>query len=86
MPVSSSPKRSDEQSVSRKIKLIFLNNWYVKLLAFLFAIILWLHVITENEYTYVMRVPVEFTMIRAERVLAEDYSFFASVKLRGNGK
>ena len=86
MPISSSPKRPDEQTVFQKTKHIFLNNWHIKLFAFLFAIILWLYVITENEYVYIMRVPIEFTMISADKVLAEDYAFWGSVKLRGNGK
>ncbi|MCK5740304.1 YbbR-like domain-containing protein, partial [bacterium] len=64
----------------------FLNNWPVKLSAFLFAIILWLYVITENEYVYVMQIPIEFTMISADKVLAEEYDLWRSVKLRGNGK
>lgn len=86
VPVSASKKRTDTQNVSQKLKQAFLNNWPVKLFSFLFAIFLWLYVITENEYVYVMPIPVEFTMISADKVLAEEYDLWRSVKFRGNGK
>ncbi len=37
----------------------FLKNYKVKIVALVFAILIWFFVVTENEYEHIIEVPVE---------------------------
>ncbi|MCH7679069.1 YbbR-like domain-containing protein [candidate division KSB1 bacterium] len=64
----------------------FLKNYKVKIVALVFAIVIWFFVITENEYEYVIEVPVAVINTPPGKVILNDLPKVVKVKIKGTGK
>lgn len=63
-----------------------LENYKIKLLSLLFAIFIWFFVITENEYSYVIAVPVRVVNIPNDKIILNDIPQMVKARIRGDGK
>lgn len=63
-----------------------LDNYKVKLVALIIAILIWFFVVTENDYEHVIQVPVSVLNIPDDKVILNDLPDFVKVKVKGTGK
>ena len=68
-----------------KLQALF-KNFKIKIIVLVLAILLWFYVITENEYQYVMDIPIRPENIRQGKVIVNEYPQIAKVLLLGRGK
>jgi len=68
------------------MSLDIFDNFKVKLVAFLFAFLIWFFVITDNHYEHVVDVPVQVTNLPESKVLLNDVPNTVKLKIRGTGK
>ena len=54
--------------------------------AFGLALLLWVFVVSENEYTLILDLPIEARNLNAQKAHQEEVPPFASVRLRGTGR
>jgi len=64
----------------------FFKNYKVKIVALIFAIVIWFFVVTENEYEHVIEVPVAAINIPPGKVILNDLPKVVKVKIKGTGK
>ena len=64
----------------------FFKNYKVKIVALVFAIVIWFFVVTENEYEHVIEVPVAAINIPPGKVILNDLPKVVKVKIKGTGK
>ena len=71
----------------RKLKSFLLwRSLGIRLGAFFLAIFLWLFVVSENEYTLTVEIPIEARNLPAKHALKEEVPEFAKVNLKGTGR
>lgn len=70
----------------QQVKKLLLNNLQTKIIIFLLAILVWFYVVTEDEYTHTIDVPIELTNIRPDRIITNDCPGSAKVAFQGSGK
>ncbi|MGY8787721.1 MAG: hypothetical protein ACKVH5_05425, partial [Fidelibacterota bacterium] len=54
--------------------------------AFGLALLLWVFVVSENEYTLAMDLPIEARNLNVQKAHKEEVPQFASVRLKGTGR
>ncbi|MFL2982975.1 MAG: YbbR-like domain-containing protein [Candidatus Neomarinimicrobiota bacterium] len=54
--------------------------------AFALALLLWIFVVSENEYTLILDLPIEARNLHAQKAHKEEFPSYASVRLRGTGR
>ncbi len=64
----------------------FFKNYKVKIVALVFAILIWFFVVTENEYEHVIEIPVAFINTPPGKVILSDLPKVVKVKIKGTGK
>lgn len=57
-----------------------------KIVVVFLAIFLWFYVVTEDEYTYALNVPIRVVNVKAGKVIENDYPKTARILLWGNGR
>lgn len=67
-------------------RLAILKNYQVKLTVFIIAIFIWFYVITEDQYDYVIKVPVSVTNLSDNKVILNNLPKTVKVKVNGTGK
>ena len=71
----------------RKLKSFLLwRSLGIRLGAFFLAVFLWLFVVSENEYTLTVEIPIEARNLPAKHALKEEVPEFAKVNLKGTGR
>ena len=71
----------------RKLKSFLLwRSLGIRLGAFFLAVFLWLFVVSENEYTLTVEIPIEARNLPAKHALKEEVPKFAKVNLKGTGR
>ena len=71
----------------RKLKSFLLwRSLGIRLGAFFLAVFLWLFVVSENEYTLTVEMPIEARNLPAKHALKEEVPEFAKVNLKGTGR
>ncbi len=71
---------------SQRLKSLLLNHLQTKIIVFLLAILVWFYVITEDEYTHTIDVPIELSNVRSDRIITNNYPTKAKVSFQGSGK
>ena len=71
------------QTLSKTAKEGYLPVWFG---AFFFAIVLWLFVISEHQYNYVVEMPIEVRNIREGKTLGGEVTPTADVRFRATGR
>ena len=71
------------QAISKTAKEGYLPVWFG---AFFFAIVLWLFVISEHQYNYVVEMPIEVRNIREGKTLGGEVTPTADVRFRATGR
>ncbi|MCH8018960.1 YbbR-like domain-containing protein [candidate division KSB1 bacterium] len=64
----------------------FFKNYKVKIVALVFAILIWFFVVTENEYEHVIEIPVAVINTPPGKVILSDLPKVVKVKIKGTGK
>ena len=64
----------------------FFNNIFFPVGAFFLAVLLWLFVVSGNNYTMMLDIPIEARNLNAQKTYLEEVPGFASVILEGNGR
>lgn len=62
------------------------KNIKIKIVVLVLAILLWFYVITENEYQYIMNIPIRLVNVRNGKVIINEHPRTAKVLLLGRGK
>ncbi|MBN1352281.1 hypothetical protein JXJ21_22990 [candidate division KSB1 bacterium] len=62
------------------------QNFRIKAIVLVLAILLWFYVITEKTYNYTIEVPIQPINVRTGKVIINDYAKSASVTLKGSGR
>ena len=70
--------KSIETFIKQKLSLI--------IGAFALALLLWIFVVSENEYTLILDLPIEARNLNAQKAHKEEVPPYASVRLRGTGR
>ena len=65
---------------------LFFKNIFFPIGAFLLAVLLWLFVISGNEYTMMLDVPIEARNLNSQKTYLEEVPSHASVILKGEGR
>lgn len=68
------------------MRLNILENYKIKLVSLLFAIFIWFFVITENEYSYIIEVPVRVVNIPNDKIILNEVPATVKARIRGDGK
>lgn len=68
------------------LKPALIKDYQLKLVAFVFAVFIWFFVVTENDYEYVLDVPVLATNVPEGKVILNKFPQVAKVKITGSGK
>jgi hypothetical protein len=63
-----------------------LRNYKIKLIVLTFAIFIWFFVVTENDYEYMIEVPVNILNVPAGKVILNEIPRTAKIKVHGIGK
>ncbi|MFQ5823609.1 MAG: YbbR-like domain-containing protein [bacterium] len=63
-----------------------LKNYKIKIVVVVFAVFIWFFVVTENDYEYVIEVPVNLVNIPHDKVILNELPNNAKVKIKGSGK
>ena len=69
-----------------QISSSFFDNFVFPLGAFFLAILLWLFVISGNQYTMMLDIPIEARNLNSQKTYLEEVPEFASVILKGKGR
>ena len=69
-----------------KFFISFFNNIFFPVGAFFLAVLLWLFVVSGNNYTMMLDIPIEARNLNAQKTYLEEVPGFASVILEGNGR
>jgi len=64
----------------------FFNNFFFPVGAFFLAVLLWLFVVSGNDYTMMIDMPIEARNLNAQKTYLEEVPGFASVILEGKGR
>jgi len=64
----------------------FFNNIFFPVGAFFLAVLLWLFVVSGNNYTMMLDIPIEARNLNAQKTYLEEVPSFASVILEGKGR
>ena len=64
----------------------FFNNIFFPVGAFFLAVLLWLFVVSGNNYTMMLDIPIEARNLNAQKTYLEEVPGFASVILEGKGR
>jgi len=75
-----------EESKNKIHSFLTWQNISTKLSAAALAFLLWLFVMSENEYTIISDIPIEVRNLPAQLVLKEKVPKFAKVRLKGQGR
>jgi len=70
----------------KPIDSLFSQRIALLLGAFGLALLLWIFVVSENEYSMVMELPIEARNLSAQKAHREEVPQFASVRLKGTGR
>ena len=71
----------------KKIQSFLLwKNLIIRFGAFGLAVLLWLFVVSENEHTLTVEIPIEARNLPAKHALKEEVPKFAKVNLKGTGR
>ena len=62
-----------------------LENYRVKIVVFLLAVLLWFYVVAGNQYEYDMDIPIQTANVEKGKIVANDLPEKAKVKFRGKG-
>lgn len=63
-----------------------LKNYKIKLIVLTFAVFIWFFVVTENDYEYMIEVPVKVLNVPAGKIILNEIPRTTKVKVHGNGK
>ena len=72
--------------MKKPIDSLFGQRIVLTLGAFGLALLLWIFVVSENEYAMVMDLPIEARNLSAQKAHREEVPQFASVRLKGTGR
>ena len=70
----------------KRVSSSFFNNIFFPVGAFLLAVLLWLFVVSGNNYTMMLDIPIEARNLNAQKTYLEEVPGFASVILEGKGR
>jgi len=73
-------------NVKIKIDSLLKQRVAMSLVAFGLALLLWIFVVSKNEYTMVLDLPIEARNLSVQKAHKEEVPPFASVRLRGTGR
>ena len=73
-------------NLKRPIESLFKQKIYLSIGAFGLALLLWIFVVSENEYTMVIDLPIEARNLNVQKAHKKEVPPFASVRLRGTGR
>ena len=73
-------------NLKQPIESLFKQKIYLSIGAFGLALLLWIFVVSENEYTMVIELPIEARNLNAQKAHKKEVPPFASVRLRGTGR
>lgn len=73
-------------NIKRPIESLFKQKIYLSIGAFGLALLLWIFVVSENEYTMVIDLPIEARNLNVQKAHKKEVPPFASVRLRGTGR
>jgi YbbR domain-containing protein len=68
------------------MRMWVIDNLAIKIGAFLIALFLWFHAVTEQDYEVKREVPIQVIGIPSDLILAQPFTDQASIRLRGKGK
>ena len=71
---------------NRPIESLLKQKISLSIGAFGLALLLWIFVVSENEYTMVLDLPIEARNLNAQKAHEKEVPLFASVRLRGTGR
>jgi|GEM_PF-303470 len=74
------------KKVLRKIRPRLTNHLRTKMIVVLMAIALWSYIVTEDEYTYAIHVPIQVENVKAGKIIENEYPHHAKVLFWGKGK
>lgn len=66
--------------------MAIISNYKIKIVVFLFAVFIWFFVVTENDYEYVVDIPVTVRNLPTDKVILNDIPETAKVRVHGSGK
>ncbi len=73
-------------STNLSIDSVFSQKLFLPFGAFSLAVLLWIFVVSENEFSMVMDVPIEARNLSEQKAHREEVPSFASVRLKGTGR
>ena len=73
-------------NLKRPIESLFKQKIYLSIGAFGLALLLWIFVVSENEYTMVIDLPIEARNLNVQKAHKKEVPPSASVRLRGTGR
>lgn len=68
------------------MNIVIFRNYKTKVVVLLFAVVIWFFVVTENEYEYVIEVPVTIINVPKGKVILNEIPITSKLKIQGNGK
>ncbi|RMF10081.1 MAG: hypothetical protein D6762_02320 [Candidatus Neomarinimicrobiota bacterium] len=71
---------------SARSKALKRQNWILRIGAFGLAVVLWLFVVSGNEYVWVLTVPLEVRNLSVRKALREEVPQTAQVRFKGSGR
>ena len=73
-------------NLKRPIESLFKQKIYLSIGAFGLALLLWIFVVSENEYTLILDLPIEARNLNVQKAHKKEVPPTASVRLRGTGR
>ena len=71
---------------SSKLDFRFRQKFAMYLASFGLSLLLWVFVVSENEYTMILDLPIEARNLSEQKAYKKEVPSFASVKLKGTGR
>jgi YbbR domain-containing protein len=69
-----------------RFKATLTQNLKVKIVVFLFAVLVWFFVITEDQYSYELTVPIRISNLKSGKIIKNDYPKSARIVVMAPGK
>ena len=66
--------------------LTVFENYKLKLVALIFAVLIWFMVVTENDYDHVIEIPITAVNVHKSKVILNEFPRKANVRITGSGK
>lgn len=74
------------EDLLQKIRERLTNHLQTKFIALFLALLLWFYVVTEDEYSYILNIPIRVTNVKPGKIIENDYPREARVMFGGKGK